>query len=633
MKSFTFNDVRKDWIVLRPGRKKVPFPGINRTTVEVPGMDGAHLTSQRLEPIVIEQPFRYVAETDEEALQLKDELADWLYTTKPAPLTFDDEPGRTYFAVVQGTIDDFDKNTRVVREGTISFLCVDPFSYGDETSIDIIPETATEIVNVGTSETYPIFDLTVTEKSTLISMRNLSNLNSAGEPREIKLGVAEKVGTEPVDKKRLILHDTMQSTASWQNATSVDSGFVTGTMATDINGFYASDYGEEDTTYSGGVEEIDKDIDARKKTILTKTNTNTNEINRLKARIATAKETIAKYQKDLTAKKNALAVRKSEDLKKLKAGKIKVLPSYTTDENRIKDLQTKIVNLNKDIDTYNSQIKALQAENTKLFAQIDALTKERADRVKALQSTTMRGWIGPSLQKPLPELLNSFIADIMIKNWNYKDATGALVPTTNGIIEIYFRDVNGNMICKIAFGDSNSAASENIGTFASASQRKTGQPKSASAWHNFQGVLRVIRDSDYYYPYIASVDSNGKHTNIVDFGTIIPGPGVGTNEVASIQVAVRKYIGSKRMAQRISEIKVWSIIGEFEYPDYTPVYEFNAGDHVYIDANKGLFLLNGEQRADLVHLSSDFFSLVEGINDIEFSDNIQGAVIYRDRYL
>lgn len=499
MKNLIFNGEKKPWIYLLKGRSKAPFPAINRTLVEVPGMHGAHLTSHRLEPLIIEVPIGFKVKNDEDALSLKDELASWLYTANPAPLEFEDEPGRIYYAVVQNTIDDFERMAWL-RQGTIQFLCVDPFAYGSEQSYSIASNLL-RLANEGTAMTYPVFDLVVKEDSTRVSITNLDNLTPSGESRSIILGQNQLVGQTPVERKKLVMHDTMQSTNGWQGALSVDSGYVSGTMATDHEGFYAESYGDEsEEKPSGG------DV-----------------------------------------------------------------------------------------------------------------------------------WIGPSLQKSLPKPLNSFIADIYIKNMNHWDGANMdLTPRATGIIEVYMRDINDNMVCKFQFGDLSVNAYENVATFVTNGGRVKQLPSKPGGWDNFDGIIQIVRDTGYYYPYIAVLDKDGTHIRAKEFGRIIPlafGHGAGSNEVASIQVAIRKPHSAKRMPQRIKEIKVWDFIGEFEYPDNSVPVLFKAGDRLHIDVAKGLVLLNGERRNDLFSLETDFFGLIEGLNTLEFSENVQGTVTFKNRYL
>lgn|GEM_PF-3962552 len=458
-------------------------------------MHGAHLTSHRLEPLIIEQPIGFKVKNEEDWLSIKDGLSSWLYTANPAPLEFEDEPGRIYYAVVQNTIDDLERMAWL-REGTIQFLCADPFAYGRQQRHALLSGGVTTLANEGTADTYPVIDLTVKETSSRIEIASHSNLTKSNTPRSIVLGDLEEIGEEPVEREKLIMHDTMKSTNVWVGASSVDSGYVSGQMAANFEGFYVEQWGDE-----GSEEGLKSD------------------------------------------------------------------------------------------------------------------------------------WIGPSLQRAFTHPLDSFCADIYVSNRNYKDAAGTLIPRAVGIIEVYMRDINGHMVCKIQFGDINGKASANQGVFASAGKTKVAKSSPANAWNDFNGILRIMRDSGYFYPYIAAIDKNGKHVNIREMGRVIPGPSVGTNEVTTIQVAIRKWAGAKQMYQCIKEIKVYDMIGEFEYPDYSPKLDFKLGDRLQIDTARSSVLLNGERRNDVINLDTEFFSLVEGLNRLEVSGNIEGTVTFRNRYL
>lgn len=488
--------MKKDWLYLLEGRQKAPFAPINRNVVRVPGMPGGYLITSDRDVMIINQPVGFVIKNDMDALSLKDELASWLYTSEPVELTFDDEPGRTYYAVVQNTLEDFAKFAEL-RDGTIQFLLVDPHGYGTERTYPL--SSVSRIPNEGTTDSYPVFDLTVTKDSSLITIANNDNLTPQGEGRVVYLGETVSADETPVERKTLILHDTMQSTSSWQGASDVDSGYVTGSFVTDHEGFYVETWGDEDEEKPPGA----------------------------------------------------------------------------------------------------------------------------------------NVWIGPSLQKALSEPLESFIVDVKLLNDNkwYRDGR-PVPPEAVGIIEIYLRDINGNLVCKFQLGDSYTNFNRNSGIFATNGARFT--EENGDAWNNFDGMIRIMRDSTDYYPYLAMIDDNGNHVKSRHFPIIQPtvvGTGAGTNQVTNIQVAMRKPLGARRMLQRIKEIKVYSTIGVYENPDFTVPIEFKAGDRLHIDVAKNLVLLNGEPRKDLFGLETDFFSLIEGLNTLEISDNIEGTVTFIDRYL
>lgn len=122
LKGMTFNGIRKPYLYMLDGREKAPFAPINRNIVQYHG--GYRLKKTERGLLEIKQPVGFIYETDEEALQIKDDLAAWLYTEDWAPLEFDDEPGRIYLAVVQNTITDLSDELGVYKEGIIQFLCL-----------------------------------------------------------------------------------------------------------------------------------------------------------------------------------------------------------------------------------------------------------------------------------------------------------------------------------------------------------------------------------------------------------------------------------------------------------------------------------------------------------------------------
>lgn len=237
-KTLTFNGIRKPWLYLLAGRNKPPFAPITRNLLTVPGMPGAHLISTEVEPLVIQQPIGFDAFDDEQALAIKDELAEWLFTEEPAELEFDDEPGRTYYAVVQNTIDDLERFVNW-REGTITFLCVDPFSYGPEEKINIITDPMS-VVNKGTAEAKPIIEMEAREPVTFAMVSNGEKYNMIGVPAEDDMDV--------VNQRNLIMQDNGEDLDLWTDSpTEVDpinEQIIDGEIGFDGTGFIAIDYGE-----------------------------------------------------------------------------------------------------------------------------------------------------------------------------------------------------------------------------------------------------------------------------------------------------------------------------------------------------------------------------------------------------
>ncbi|MUV39483.1 hypothetical protein JNUCC1_03361 [Lentibacillus sp. JNUCC-1] len=235
MKSLKFNSIKKPWIYLLKGRQKAPFAAMRRNTITVMGMPGAHLTSTEIDPIVIRQPVGFVVNDDEHELQIKDELASWLYTEEPVPLEFDDEPGRTYYAVVQNTLSDFEKFAEL-RQGTVEFLILDPYGYGPEETETFTADT-TMIINPGTAPADPIFELEVLQPVTFAMISNGDQYNMIGEPLDVE-------SQSPFQKYERVFHSSGNNLTGWTTASAGEvDGIIAGEMTTDGSVFKAADYG------------------------------------------------------------------------------------------------------------------------------------------------------------------------------------------------------------------------------------------------------------------------------------------------------------------------------------------------------------------------------------------------------
>ncbi|SFL38746.1 putative phage tail component, N-terminal domain-containing protein [Gracilibacillus orientalis] len=237
MKSLTFNGERKPWIYLLEGRQKAPFAPRNNNLLRVPGMPGAYLKNETIDVLYITQPVGFVVEDDADALTKKDELAEWLLTGKTVELKLDDEPGRTYFAKLEGTIEDYQKFVDQ-RRGTLTFLCPDPYSYGPELEF-IASSGYFSITNTGTAEAEPIFEFEVTAPVTFLMIQNqLNEYMMIGEPADDDVQV--------VDSRELIFSEDGNMDGWMTNGTEIDpiSGAISnGTMTHDGTGIIADDYG------------------------------------------------------------------------------------------------------------------------------------------------------------------------------------------------------------------------------------------------------------------------------------------------------------------------------------------------------------------------------------------------------
>lgn len=129
MLGLRFNGTRKEWITVLHRRAPYWAPR-KRKIVSVPSAPGGHLVNTTIDARVL--PVRIMVEAnDEEDYRRKgEEFAQWLNIDHPAPLIFDQEPNRVYYAVVDGALDPDELVTTGFVD--VNFVCPDPYKYGQE---------------------------------------------------------------------------------------------------------------------------------------------------------------------------------------------------------------------------------------------------------------------------------------------------------------------------------------------------------------------------------------------------------------------------------------------------------------------------------------------------------------------
>jgi len=115
----TFNGQRNNDVYLLEGRSKSPYHPVNREITRIGKRHRLRKTRKDLLPI--SQPIGFVASEDQAKIDTIERLTDWLITEDWGILSFDDEPGRSYEAVLQNGIDDFEKMVSL-RQGTLNFI-------------------------------------------------------------------------------------------------------------------------------------------------------------------------------------------------------------------------------------------------------------------------------------------------------------------------------------------------------------------------------------------------------------------------------------------------------------------------------------------------------------------------------
>jgi predicted phage tail component-like protein len=236
MTSFTFNGERRDYVVVLRGRKRPPWAPVQRDILKVPGLPGGYLQNTETDVRVLEIPILIKGDNLTHLQRVKEDLAAWLVTDEPKELIFDDDPTRTYYAVVDDTVD-FEEIVKFGK-GTIKFICPDPYVYGPEQTVNIPYDGNKQTVivqNNGSAPTYPKFTVTFNQPTTFLDIITPTDYMRIGKPASVK--------DTAIEKEQKILDDNMTTIIGWGSATYVDDGVVTGTMNSDGNDFYASSYG------------------------------------------------------------------------------------------------------------------------------------------------------------------------------------------------------------------------------------------------------------------------------------------------------------------------------------------------------------------------------------------------------
>ncbi|USK44653.1 distal tail protein Dit [Cytobacillus oceanisediminis] len=230
---FTFNGIRKEYVVLLASERRPAFAPLQRNLLSIPGMSGAHLVSSETqirvlpEPVLIDKSLSEIKDIE----KIKEDLADWLITDQPAELIFDDEPDRVYYAAIDGSLDIEDLVD--LGRGEITFICPDPYKYGEEKTIPFPADGI--ITNNGSAETPPIINLEVTQKVTFAMVqKGVDEYMLIGEPAEVT--------ATPIDTRTLLFSEDGSTIGTWQPAVP-EMGSSEGTIGYDGAGITAPSYG------------------------------------------------------------------------------------------------------------------------------------------------------------------------------------------------------------------------------------------------------------------------------------------------------------------------------------------------------------------------------------------------------
>lgn len=221
MRYFTFDGQTRDYLLVLQGSRRPSWSAVKRELLSVPGRVGAYHVGDITDVMIREIPVVIRGNDIGDLQKLKEDLADWLVHDDVKELVFDDEPDRTYYAVVDGTLD-LDEIV-YYGKGVIKFICPDGLKYGPQKEVTLQNETENNIYVSGTKDTPFILECEPTEP--------LSALSIITPDDYLRIGYEEDLTTS-VEKEQAILHIPGSQMATWQDGTKVDGGIVQGTVKT-----------------------------------------------------------------------------------------------------------------------------------------------------------------------------------------------------------------------------------------------------------------------------------------------------------------------------------------------------------------------------------------------------------------
>lgn len=236
----SFNNIRKEFIEVLKGRKRPTFAPITHNIIKVPKRPGGYSNGYETDVRTIEVPILIKGNNISHIQKLKEELASWLVTSEPKPLTFDDEPDRVYYALISDQVDI--EEIVHLGFGTITFICPDPYKYGLEYPYYFNSSGVLEIINDGSVDAFPTYEINVTKDTTILSIVQGEN--------HITLGKADETESVVVVERDFLLYEKFDSMAGWSSGTAIQDGF------TQMGAIYVNNGNFAPQNFGGNVDEV-----------------------------------------------------------------------------------------------------------------------------------------------------------------------------------------------------------------------------------------------------------------------------------------------------------------------------------------------------------------------------------------
>lgn len=229
--NFTFRGIRKPYIF--NVNKKQPVS--HEETIELLNIvdrPGAIFLYREVGVRAIPVEVWVSSEEFESLEKLEENLAEWLWSDEPQPLSFDDSTDRSYMAFARIV----SKPIAYMYSAKIDllFLCLDSFKLGPAKSVDIFTGQAS-IQYPGTVPDAPIIELDILD--------DVTNIDVMTNDSVFRVGSAEDIDKEPYEAQTLVASYPLTDLIGWTVASEVDNGYVTGNMIATPSGLKAETYG------------------------------------------------------------------------------------------------------------------------------------------------------------------------------------------------------------------------------------------------------------------------------------------------------------------------------------------------------------------------------------------------------
>lgn len=214
--------------------KRNILPPSELSLVDIKGSPGLLLLFKKHGAREIVVTFQIKGTDNTDLQSIAEDLAFVLDSDDVVPITFTDEPGRTYYGIYTGSIEKDDISHRHATV-EITFLCPDPYKYAGETTLSVPADGRITVDPGGTVKTYPTLEFVADNAVTFVSC--------VAPDGHVILGSPATIEDTKVEEWEKVFDDDMATTTGWTTGSTVaDNATPAGTIGSDGDNFYATDY-------------------------------------------------------------------------------------------------------------------------------------------------------------------------------------------------------------------------------------------------------------------------------------------------------------------------------------------------------------------------------------------------------